>query len=502
VAVDNVILILSDSLRRDCVGCYGRPQWAMEFKTGIGHIQTPHLDRFAETALVFDRAYIASFPTVLARNDLLTGRYTWTFKKWSPLDAEAVTLQDKLKAAKVFTGLIADTPHPYAPGFNYQRGFQTWELIRGQELDPWQGDPIDPPLPAAPEKLRDPFTSLKQYLRNVSHRQGEEDYFAPRTMRTAAQWLERNHRRSPFFLMVDTFDPHEPWDPPQHYIDLYDPGYDGNRVIHPIYGPCNYLTEAELNHCRAMYAGEVSMVDHWIGFLLDRIASLGLLENTAVFVFSDHGFYHGEHGYIGKSIITEQAQQALPLYPEVARVPLLAYLPGMASGARTQAAVQTIDLMATVCDLFGVPIPETVQARSMLPILEGEATVGREFVISSPEVSYPGLIVPPPTMRSSVYRDDWLLVYGSQVSPEEADRINSENTTRMVDSVLREVRTLEPGPFLPMLFDLASDPNCRVNVIEQHRSVAESLIREYIAFLEAARVPEGHLKYFRNRDAW
>lgn len=496
--VDNVILILSDSLRRDCVGCYGQPSWASDFKTGIGRIRTPHLDRFADNALVFDRAYIASFPTVLARNDLLTGQYTWTFKKWSPLDADAVTLQDKLKAANIFTGLIADTPHPYAPGFNYQRGFQTWELIRGQELDPWQGDPADPPLPAAPEKLRDPFTSLKQYLRNVSRRQGEEDYFSPRTMRTAAQWLERNYRRAPFFLMVDTFDPHEPWDPPQHYIDLYDPNYTGDRVIHPIYGPCDYLSAAELNHCRAMYAGEVSMVDHWIGFLLDRIESLGLMKNTAIFIFSDHGFYHGEHGYIGKSIITEHAQQALPLFPEVARVPMLAWLPGMERGAWTQAMVQTIDLMPTVCDLLGVPIPDTVQARSMLPILEGRDTQGKSFVVCSPEVSFPGLAVPPPTMRSSIYRDDWLLVYGSQVDPEEADRMNAASTTRMVDSVLRVVRTLEPGPFHPMLFDLSSDPECKVNVLASHRDVGESLHREYVAFLEQAQVPETHLRYFKS----
>ena len=67
----------------------------------------------------------------------------------------------------------------------------------------------------------------------------------------------------------------------------------------------------------------------------------------------------------------------------------------------------------------------------------------------------------------------------------------------MVDSILREVRTLEPGPFNPMLFHLPSDPDCKVNVLEAHRDVAASLHQAYVTFLEQANVPEAHLQYFR-----
>ncbi len=494
--INNVILILADTLRRDAVGCYGAPAWAKEFKTGIGRIHTPHLDRFAQDSVIFDHAYHASFPTVLARNDMLTGRYTWTFKKWSPLDADAVTLQDTLNAANVFTGLVVDTPHPYAPGFNYQRGFQTWEVERGQELDTWKGDPAEPPLPADPEKLREPFTSLRQYLRNVHHRQWEEEYFVARTMRNAARWLESNHARSPFFLMVDTFDPHEPWDPPQYYTDLYDPGYTGDKVIFPKYGHCDYLSAEELNHCRALYAGEVTLVDRWVGYLLDRAESLGLFENTVIFFYSDHGFYLGEHGYIGKSIITPTAQQALPLYPEVARVPMLVHLPGVEGGKRIAAPVQTIDLMPTVCDLLGVSIPPTVQAQSFAPILQGTDAQGKTFVICSPEVSYPGLTVPHPTMRSSMYQDGWLLVYGSQIDAAEADRL-TDASTQMVDSVLRRVRTLEAGPFTPELYYLPEDPLCERNQLNGRRDVAEAMHKTYYEFLVDKKVPPEHLKYFQ-----
>ena len=103
-----------------------------------------------------------------SRNDILTGRATYTYKQWAPLDRDDVTLQEILNDHGVLTGLVADTPHAFAPGFNYQRGFQSWELIRGQEHDRWKAHPRDPKLPCAPEKLRSPDQTVKQYLRNTA----------------------------------------------------------------------------------------------------------------------------------------------------------------------------------------------------------------------------------------------------------------------------------------------------------------------------------------------
>ena len=488
----NVVLIISDTLRRDCLGCYGAPPWVEQFKTRIGRVRTPHLDRFAARAAIFDQAYIASFPTIPNRHDILSGRYTWTFKPWSPLDPGTVTLQETLNREGVLTSLVVDTPHPFTPQSNYQRGFQNWEVIRGQEHDNWKGDPVDPPLPAAPEKLREPERTVKQYLRNVHERRWEEDYFPARTMREAAHWLERNYKRSPFFLYVDTFDPHEPWDPPQYYTDLYDPGYKGEEVIYPAYYLSDYLSRAELRHCRALYCGEVTLVDRWVGHLLDRIESLGLMDDTAIILTSDHGFYLGDHGYMGKTLITPQFQQTIPLYPEVAHIPLLVYLPGAKGGRRLSAYAQPADLMPTICELLGVSIPEAAQAPSLLPLLKGGRRPRRDFVVSSPTVSHPGIEVPHPTVRSSVYSGEWLLVYGAQV-----DRGVDQDTTRMVDSVLRRVQVLEKGPIRPRLYHLASDPGCRRNVLRKHREVAENLHGKYVGFLEKAGVPEKHLRFFR-----
>ncbi len=491
----NVILVISDSMRRDCLGVYGAPPWAAQFKTGIGRVHTPHLDRFASRSIVFDNAFIASFPTVPTRNDILTGRYTWTYKPWAPLDEDEITLPEALNQAGVLTGLVADTPHPFAPGYNYQRGFQSWEVIRGQENDRWHADPESIEWPAAKRKLRNPDTTVVQYLRNTSRRQGEEDYFPARTFRHAAQWLERNHKREPFFLYIDTFDPHEPWDPPDHYTDLYDPGYTGEKVIYPRYDYCDYLSEEELTHCRALYSGEVTMVDRWFGYLFERIESLGLLESTAVFFLSDHGFYLGEHGYIGKVILTPEYQQSIPLYSEVARIPLLVHLPrhfNTNTGSRIGSFVQTADLMPTICDLLAVEIPQPVRSGSFVFLLKGEAGELSEFVICSPTISHPGIEVPHPTTRASIYDRDWLLVYGAQV-----DSINDEETTRMVDSVLRNVKALETGPIRPKLYSLRNAGGELKDVLAENTGIAQGLHQKFVGFLEKNGVPEQHLKFLR-----
>jgi arylsulfatase A-like enzyme len=305
----NVVLIISDTMRRDHVGAYGH-----------GLARTPCLDRLAAESVRFTRACVSSFPTVPCRNDVLTGRYTFAYKPWEPVSRGDVLLPELLGAHGVTSYMVADTPHPFAPGYNYQRGFHGWELIRGQEHDRWRTSPAQIALPAAPHKLRSPEDTVPQYLRNVAARRREEDWFPARTMRAAADWLEEGvgdglgRADRPFFLYVDTFDPHEPWDPPAHYLALYERDYRGESVIYPRYDRCDYLSAEELAHCRALFAGEVSLVDRWVGHLVDTIDRLGLRETTAVFFLADHGFYLGEHGYIGKSLITPEYQQSLPLY--------------------------------------------------------------------------------------------------------------------------------------------------------------------------------------------
>ncbi len=476
----NVILIISDSLRADHVGCYAQ-----------GRIHTPYLDRFAQDAVRFDRAYCGSFPTVPCRNDIMTGRWTFTYKPWSPLGDHEIVLSETLNEAGYLTALFADTPHPFAPGFNYQRGFQAWDLIRGQEHDAWKTAPAAVTLPCAPDKLRGGAEGATlKYLRNTAGRRGEVNYFPARTIRAAEQWLEENRGR-PFFLYIDLFDPHEPWDPPAHYLARYEPeGYHGEEVIYPRYDRwATFMTEPELAHCRNLYAGEVSLVDRWIGRLLATVDALALREDTAIIITSDHGFYLGEHGYIGKSLIRREQYESLPLYPEVARVPLLIRLPGVGGTVNAQAFAQPVDLMPTVLDLLGVPIPGTVQGVSLVPACRGEDH-GRAFAVSAPTISGPDITVPHPTNRVTLTTEEWTLILGAQVG-----RLQSEEATAMVDSLARRITVME-GPIGPELYHLPTDPGCTHNVLADHQDTARRLQETLVAFLRDAGMRPDHLPYF------
>lgn len=479
--IENVILIISDTLRRDALSCYGG-NW----------IETPHLDRFAQQAVIFENAYVSSFPTVPLRNDLITGRHTFTYKPWAPLDKDAITLQETLSKAGILTSLVADTPHPFAPGYNFQRGFAAWDVVRGQEVDPYRSAPREVKYPCGREKLRNPETTFVQYLRNVARRRREEDYFVAQTMSRAAEWLEENRDGRRFFLYVDTFDPHEPWDPPRYYVERYDPGYEGEETVYPRYDFWkDFLTERELQHCRALYAGEVTLVDRWVGFLLDRIATLDLLENTAVIFVSDHGFYLGEHGYIGKSLLRGEAYQNLPLYPEVARIPLLMYFPGCQGGAHMKALAQPVDLTATVLDFLRVEKPPTLEGTSLAPLLQEQTASLKQIAISSPSLFQSADTPPSPADRASITDGEWLLIYGAQLKGTAA-----AGTTAALDSIIRKVEEVQ-GAIRPELYHMERDPKCERNLIQEEKEVATRLHAALVEFLERMSYAADRLEYFR-----
>jgi len=466
----NVILIISDTFRRDHLGCYGN-EW----------VHTPNLDQLAREGMLFDLAYTGSFPTVPHRCDIMTGRFTFTHFEWGRLPDEEVVLSETLAQAGFTTQMTADTPHILQRGYNYQRGFSGFEWIRGQENDHWQTFPRDPELPCAREKLRNPDGAVKQYLRNVHNRTREEDYFAPRTMRSAMNWLETNAQEGPFFLYVDTFDPHEPWDPPQHYTDLYDPGYQGEEVIYPCYAPCDFLTPEELKHVRALYAGEVTLVDAWVGRLLRRIDELGLRDSTAVIFTTDHGFCHGEHGLMGKSIITEGFSTHVPLWEEIARIPLIVRVPGLAGGRRSDAIVQPADITATIYDLAGVDAPETVEGRSFLPAVRGETEEHRDFAVSSSSIIHG----PRARRWSIISTPEWSFLYaGSELD------VSQPAVAATVDSVARYEKPELGGTGEPMLFHLPDDPGQQRNLYPEKREVAEGLLGQYVEFLRSLDTDE------------
>lgn len=450
----NFIVVMCDTLRYDHIGYHGNSA-----------IQTPNIDAFASQALVFDRAYSGGFPTLLNRADLLTGRHTFTYMGWEDLHDEEVVLANVLNNAGYTTGIVFDTLHLKNNGFTFDRGYRSWQWIRGQEDDRYRVVPLAPELPASPSKFRHDTAVIEQYLRNVSDRQDETDYFCARTIEAAIGWIREIHDQNKFFLHIDAFDPHEPWDPPQSYVDLYDPGYVGEEVIYPAYAPTDFLSPAELEHVRALYAAEVTMVDHWLGELFAEIGRLGLWSNTTVILTSDHGILLGEHGLIGKGWDYQGHYECYPLYEELVRIPLMIRGPGITPRRITDLA-QPADLMPTILDWVGAAHPSRVQGVSLVPTIE-DATGSSHPPAHQSVVSCRSLFTPLSTKPSCKVTDgQWALVHGGGHAPSA-------------------------------LYYLPNDPQEQTNVLDQHCDVALGLQAQFIGLLESTGTAATYLDPWR-----
>lgn len=436
----NVIVIVSDSLRRDRLGCYGC-DW----------ISTPHIDDLASKSVVFDKYYIASFPTLPYRADVFTGRYTFAYYGWGPLPRSEKVLSECLSQSGYLTQLITDVPHMMNEGRYYERGFNGWEWIRGQSLDKYQTVAnCQVRLPYDKSLYRRNGELYRQHLRNTLLRHTEEEYFPAKTIRTASRWLEYNYKTDRFFLWIDLFDPHEPWDPPQWYVDRYDPEYSGRIIPHPDYNECSFLSEEELKHCHALYCGEVTLVDRWVGYILQKIEELGLMKNTCILFLSDHGFYFGEHGKIGKHTIRDNPWA---LYEEIAHIPLIVYHPHVAH-KRVDLLVQPQDIMSTILEICNIRIPDTVQGKSLFGALSGDQTAIRKVAISTGALHKELSSV---ETRILVTDGEWSLVFGHQEENE--------------------------------LYDLRIDSKQENNLYSKNQNVADTLYRNIIASLKSIRCP-------------
>ena len=481
----NILLIISDTMRRDHLGCYGNP-W----------IRTPNTDRLAQSAFVFDNAYTGNFPTVPNRCDVMTGQFTFIDFDWSPLPPGKKNMAEVLGPAGFTTFFCVDTPHIMQHGYNFARGFDAFEWIRGQENDHYRCSPDDPPMPCDPTKLRDGTGTMTQYLQNVALRRKEEDYFPAQTFRTAGDWIEertapapRGGAARPWFVYTDTFDPHEPFDPPQHYADLYDPGYVGEEVKYPRYAKSDFLSPAELEHVRALYAGEVTLVDTWVGHLLGRVEALGLWDETLIIFTTDHGFLHGEHGIMGKALIHEGGFSWCQLYEEIAHIPLVIKMPGQTRGRRVKGYAQPCDLLPTMLDAAKLEPASHMHGSSLLPLMEGTKRQNRKLAVTTPSLAHD----PNAGRPTTITMGDWSLIYFGNPDAE-ADR----GTTAAVDSVDRLLTAFASGRIpAPELYNLKDDPGQTTNLIAERPDIARRLHRGHVEFLEDLGLEDKYLQHRR-----
>ena len=451
----NVIWIVTDTFRRDHLGAYGND-----------YIRTPTLDALAARAVRFDGHYATGFPTMPTRADHFTGRWTISFMGWEPFADDVKTLAQLLGEHGIHTAAVVDTPFYWRHGFNYDRGFQTFFTVQGQEGSPTRVQRI------AHHESRDVVAWWRK----------ESDRNVAQTMTRAGDWLER-HYKDQFFLYVDTWDPHEPWDAPPYDTELYMPDYDG-EVVQPVYArwqDAPGLSEEKVDKAHATYCGEITMVDTWIGHLIRKVENMDLAEKTAIIFTSDHGFYFGEHGgMFGKMTFAKRPNGRLyshgdpdaqwshsPLYEELVTLPLLVQAPGIAPGAY-QGQSAAIDVMPTVLDLFDKPAPNWVQGRSLLPAMRDPGESGRDFVVSTIPFANPG-----DRVRS-------------------VDNISRPLTAGLVTTVTAGewslLYSVEPG--MSELYHLASDPRQEKNVINEETETAKELHQYLVKLMRDTKLVE------------
>jgi arylsulfatase A-like enzyme len=371
----NIILVISDTLRTAYLGCYGNER-----------VRTPHIDAFAASGTRFTNAYPEALPTIPVRRTMHTGRRVFPFRDyrpvpwdivylpgWQPMDPGEDTLAENLAGSGYHTGFVTDTLPYFAPGFNFTRGFQQWEFVRGQQQDRWKsGFTVSPEAWSRYAHTlkagESPDHLVRMHLANTAHVKSEEDTSTARVFRWACDFLEDNTPGQPFYLLVDCFDPHEPWEAPEAYYKEYgDPDFDEKKIIHSHYGPAEEFgySLAQIEDVKAHYSGLVSLVDAWFGQLMAKLDALGLSENTAVFFMGDHGtnFCENPRNVIGKPHHA--------MYPGVMHLPLIARLPAASKGAVSDELVYDLDVTASIYDLARVASKDGIEGKSLLPLLDG-----------------------------------------------------------------------------------------------------------------------------------
>jgi arylsulfatase A-like enzyme len=164
---------------------------------------------------------------------------------------------------------------------------------------------------------------------------------------------------------VDSYDPHEPWDPPEEYLRMYDDEpYDLKEPFSVIYGPSDYLTDRELERMRARYSAELTMTDRWLGRFMAKMEELNLFEDTLVLFLSDHGVALGEHGFTGKP--------AYVLWPEITDIPFFVRRPdGKGADEESDYIASTHDVASTVLGYLGIERPEQMGGQDLSGVAVG-----------------------------------------------------------------------------------------------------------------------------------
>jgi arylsulfatase len=392
----NILFIMTDQQRFDCVGANGNPL-----------IRTPNLDRLAAGSANMLSCFVQAPVCVPSRQTFFTGRYPHCHRNrvnYTPLDERQRLLQSYLQEAGYATGFVGKL-HYHPPTLQYalSTGFEAGRLHDAAHCDPFS-DYVMWLRSVAPElaertqyRATDAAPGHSPY-RSAIPDEWHETTWCGRESRAMLRSLA--DRGEPFFLFSSYWRPHAPFEVPEPWSSMYDDvdiplaqqvGADYIRSLPtPVQalilrgGREPYLIDRQrLEWQYRAYYGAISQIDREVGLTLDVLDELGLSGRTLVVFCSDHGDQLLEHGLGGKNVFFEGSLH----------IPMMVRLPGTVVPGEYRDLVETTDVLPTLLELCGLPVPESNQGRSFASRLSegraGSPCAARRYVFSEniiPEV--------------------------------------------------------------------------------------------------------------------
>lgn len=386
----NVLFLFSDDQRFDTIAALGNQ-----------HIQTPNLDRLTREGLAFTRAYIMGGTQgavcMPSRAMLMSGRTLFRVKD----NLEGQTTWPEKFAQAGYATFMTGKWHNGAPAL--LRSFAEGKAVFLGGM----GNPYQLPLQdISPEhKLVNKRTSGEHSVK----------VFAD----TTVEFLKRQKREKPFLCYVAFNCPHDPRVAPTNYHERYNanppplpanflpqhPFNNGEMVIRDeMLAPWPRTPETVRRHL-ADYYSYITFMDDEIGRILQALKASGQYDNTIIVFSSDNGLAIGSHGLFGKQNVYEHATHE----------PLIFAGPGIPKGKRSDAFCYLLDIFPTLGGLCGVPAPEGSEGRSLVPLIRGDATEGRDSIFTAYR-----------KFQRAVRDDHWKLILYPQINKTQLFDLQSD----------------------------------------------------------------------------
>ena len=374
----NILFFFTDDQRFDTIGVWGNEQ-----------IHTPNMDAWARNGTSFTQAHIMGGTSgavcMPSRAMLMTGRYLFhLYRQGQSIPTVHKLLGEHLQehGYQTFgTGKWHNGSDSYARSFTagaeiFFGGMQDHWNVPACDFDPtgkYEAKPV----------VRDPWRSNEVSWQQYDHIKAGK-HSSELFCEAAVDYLEGHDSDKPFFMYISFMAPHDPRTMPKEYLEMYDldeielpPNF---MHAHPFdNGDLNVRDELlaakprdpkEIRHHIAEYYAMITHADAQIGRVMDKLREKGLADDTIIVFAGDNGLALGQHGLMGKQ----------NLYDHSVRVPLIFSGPGVPRGVETRANSYLLDIYPTLCELIGVPTPETVDGISLVSAMRNAADQVRDTI--------------------------------------------------------------------------------------------------------------------------